>query len=88
MHKKWYNQEKKDKYTLFVYTDGSQLDTEEGTATGAGIVIYHENRLVGEQMHLMGPRAEVYDAELRRSEGGDTDSYESLSTYTEDLPLC
>ena len=54
----------KDPMSRVIYTDGSQLETEQGRATGAALVVY---RLGVEEAHMrlpMGLNAEVYDAEM------------------------
>ncbi|KAL6300204.1 hypothetical protein BKA93DRAFT_713286, partial [Sparassis latifolia] len=41
------------------------LDTEDGTKTGAGLVILYQDCTVAECKYHMGMQAEVYDAELK-----------------------
>lgn len=63
-HKKWYRQQCKDKFSLFVYMDGSQMGEGDGRKTGAGIVVLHNAQRVGNKTIPMGAKAEVYDAEI------------------------
>lgn len=50
--------------TLVAYADGSQQEVNGRRRVGAGLVVYHDRRVVKELAVGLGPRAEVYDGEM------------------------
>ncbi|KAF8760808.1 Reverse transcriptase (RNA-dependent DNA polymerase) [Rhizoctonia solani] len=52
------------KGSIVCFTDGSKWESPEGPKVGAGFVVYHKGVLITELSKGIGPRFEVFDAEM------------------------